>query len=134
MVPQNGPAFDPPTWRLVVNGAVSCPLRLSLEEVLSLPRDEVRSALRPYGGSAGPEIRWEGIRVPTLLARAQPLPGAEFLTIHAGGYTIILSLTAARHPALLLATRRNGRPLTAEHGAPLRLAVPPEGYCFSRGE
>src|SRR5579864_5825311 len=33
-------------------------------------------------------------------------------------------LSTARHPQTLLATHLNGKPLTVEHGAPLRLLVP----------
>jgi DMSO/TMAO reductase YedYZ molybdopterin-dependent catalytic subunit len=32
---------------------------------------------------------------------------------------------------VLLATHMNGQPLTAEHGAPLRLVVPPTWDCFA---
>ena len=34
-----------------------------------------------------------------------------------------LDLSTARHPQTLLATHLNGKPLTLEHGAPLRLLV-----------
>jgi len=37
---------------------------------------------------------------------------------------VSLDLSTGRHPQTLLATHLNGKPLTVEHGAPLRLAVP----------
>jgi DMSO/TMAO reductase YedYZ molybdopterin-dependent catalytic subunit len=39
-------------------------------------------------------------------------------------YFIWLDLATARHPLTLLATHFNGRPLTVDYGAPLRLLVP----------
>jgi hypothetical protein len=37
---------------------------------------------------------------------------------------VSLDLSTARHPQTLLATHLNGKPLTVEHGAPVRLLVP----------
>ena len=39
-------------------------------------------------------------------------------------YYVSLDLSTARHPQTLLATHLNGKPLTVEHGAPLRLVAP----------
>ena len=39
-------------------------------------------------------------------------------------YFMSLDLATVRHPQTLLATHRNGQPLTVDHGAPLRLLVP----------
>ena len=39
-------------------------------------------------------------------------------------YFVSLDLSTTRHPQTLLATHLNGRPLTVEHGAPLRLVAP----------
>ena len=39
-------------------------------------------------------------------------------------YYVSLDLSTARHQQTLLATHLNGKPLTVEHGAPLRLLVP----------
>ena len=39
-------------------------------------------------------------------------------------YFVSLDLSRARHPQTLLATHLNGKPLTVEHGAPLRLVAP----------
>jgi DMSO/TMAO reductase YedYZ molybdopterin-dependent catalytic subunit len=39
-------------------------------------------------------------------------------------YFVSIDLATAQHPQTLLATHLNGKPLTVEHGAPLRLLVP----------
>jgi len=39
-------------------------------------------------------------------------------------YFVSLDLSTARHPQTLLGTHLNGKPLTVEHGTPLRLVAP----------
>ena len=41
-----------------------------------------------------------------------------------GGYYVGLDMPSALHPQTLLAFTMNGQPITAEHGAPLRLIIP----------
>lgn len=128
---QNKPAFDPTTWRLVVEGAVGRRLTLTQRELLRFPRASLESDFKCHEGWMVANIKWEGVRLAPLLARAQVSPEARFVTVHAGDYTIVLSLAEARHPGVLLATHMNGQPLSAEHGAPLRLVVPADWDCFS---
>ena len=40
------------------------------------------------------------------------------------GYYVSLDMPSALHPQTLLAYEMNGAPLTWQHGAPLRLAIP----------
>ena len=128
---QTKPGFDPATWRLGVEGAVGRPLALSYRDLFRFPRIGVESDFRCHEGWVVPGVKWEGLRIPPLLARARTLPRARFLTVHAGSYTVVLSLAEARHPGVLLATHMNGQPLAPEHGAPLRLVVPAAWDCFS---
>ncbi len=128
---QNKPAFDPAAWRLVVDGVVERRLVLALGDLARFPRASVESDFRCHEGWVVPKIRWEGIRLHPILARARVLPEARFLTVHAGDYTFVLSLAEARHSGVLLATHMNGQPLPPEHGAPLRLVVPADWDCFA---
>jgi DMSO/TMAO reductase YedYZ molybdopterin-dependent catalytic subunit len=41
-----------------------------------------------------------------------------------GGYYVGLDMPSARHAQTMLCYEMNGKPLTAEHGAPLRLVIP----------
>jgi DMSO/TMAO reductase YedYZ molybdopterin-dependent catalytic subunit len=128
---QNKPVFDPATWRLVVDGLVGRRLALSPRDFMRFPRIGVESDFRCHEGWVVPKVKWEGVRVPPILARAQTTPQARFVTFHSGEYTFVLSIAEARHPGVLLATHMNGQSLTPEHGAPLRLVVPPEWDCFA---
>jgi DMSO/TMAO reductase YedYZ molybdopterin-dependent catalytic subunit len=46
------------------------------------------------------------------------------MNIHANILCMSIDLATARHPQTLLATHFNGRLLTVDHGAPLRLLAP----------
>lgn len=128
---RNKPAFDPEAWRLVVDGAVGRRLALSHEELLQFPRLAVESDFRCHEGWVVPKVKWEGLGISPILARAEALTEARFITFHAGEYTFVLSIEEARHPGVLLATHMSGEPLPPEHGAPLRLVVPADWDCFA---
>lgn len=77
---------------------------------------------------------WGGIRFADFLAAFPPASGARWAALRSrvnldprgnpDPYYVSLDLDTARHPQALLATHLGGRPLTVEHGAPLRLLVP----------
>jgi len=77
---------------------------------------------------------WAGLRFDDLLRAYPPTSQAKWalvessVNLDASGnpdpYFMSLDLATARHPQTLLATQFNGRPLTVDHGAPLRLLVP----------
>jgi DMSO/TMAO reductase YedYZ molybdopterin-dependent catalytic subunit len=77
---------------------------------------------------------WAGPRFGDLLRAYPPISQAKWarvessVNLDASGnpdpYFVSIDLATARHPQTLLATHLNGQPLTAEHGAPLRLLVP----------
>jgi DMSO/TMAO reductase YedYZ molybdopterin-dependent catalytic subunit len=77
---------------------------------------------------------WAGLRFDDLLGAYPPMSQAKWARIESSvnlgpwgnpdPYLVSLDLSTARHPQTLLATHLNGKPLTVEHGAPLRLLVP----------
>jgi DMSO/TMAO reductase YedYZ molybdopterin-dependent catalytic subunit len=77
---------------------------------------------------------WAGLRFDDLLCAYPPMSQAKWarvessVNLDASGspdpYFMSLDLATARHPQTLLATHFNGKPLTVDHGAPLRLLVP----------
>ncbi len=54
----------------------------------------------------------------------EDLVGYVSLETEDGGYYVGLDMESALHPQTLLCYEMNGKPLTAPHGAPLRLAIP----------
>ena len=77
---------------------------------------------------------WAGVRFDDLLRAYQPISQAKWARVESSvnldnsgnpdSYFVSVDLATARHPQTLLVTHHNGRPLTVEHGAPLRLLVP----------
>jgi DMSO/TMAO reductase YedYZ molybdopterin-dependent catalytic subunit len=85
--------------------------------------DRMRAVLDCTGGWYA-EQEWAGVRLDRLLAGAGvDLPeGGSVDVVSATGYTRRLPLSDAAH--LLLATSAAGTPLSAGHGAPVRLVAP----------
>ena len=82
---------------------------------------------------------WGGLRFVDFLQAYPPKPGTRWVSLtssvnldsdgNSDPYYVSLDLPTAQHPQTLLATHQNDPnrqmvPLTAEHGAPLRLLVP----------
>ena len=139
------------SWRLVVDGEVERPLSLTPAELeRDFPLASVTTVLEcagngrsfyrhktdglPWGLGAVGCLRFEGVRLADLLARA----GLKSSAVYAGHESP--DRTAAGKPALsrglpiakalapetLVAFRVNGVPLPALHGGPLRIVAP--GY------
>jgi DMSO/TMAO reductase YedYZ molybdopterin-dependent catalytic subunit len=123
------------TWSLVLSGLASGrneTLRLEdLENRLAL-REQITRLVCVEGWSA--VAWWGGVRFADLLDAFPPNPGARWAGIESSvnldgygesdPYYVSIDLETARHPQTLLATRKDGRPLPVEHGAPLRLVAP----------
>ena len=71
-----------------------------------------------------------GVRLADLLAFVGADPRARFLEVTcADDYYESLDMATARHPQSLMCDEMYGRPLSREHGAPLRLVLPTKlGY------
>ncbi len=119
----------PEDWRLRVDGLVAAPLTLTLADVLALQAQAVAADFICEEGWTAPDQQWDGVPVAAVLRAAGPLPGAAFVRVHAGDYTVLLPLDEATGGGALLAHRLNGAALTPAHGAPLRLVAPGRA-CF----
>lgn len=75
-----------------------------------------------------PGLRWTGISLADVLARARPLATARFVHVWSGSYSISLPLAQAER--VLLCDMLDGVPLPIQHGGPWRLVIP-GGQCFS---
>ena len=136
-------------FRLRVEGLVSRPLDLGLDEIQAMPQTEVTAVLQCSGnGRALQEPRvpgiqwvhgamgqaaWSGVRLADLLERAGIAPEAAHVALDGRDVAPTPATPAfersiprerALDPTTLVALRMNGEPLTLSHGAPLRLVVP----------
>ena len=120
------PAFDSTTWRLRIEGlaGAAAPAVLTLDDIKRFPRVEMITELRCIEGWSI-IVRWAGARLFDVM-KAYPPPNVDYVAMETPdrGYYVGLDMASARHPQTLLAYEMNGAPLTGEHGAPLRLAIP----------
>jgi DMSO/TMAO reductase YedYZ molybdopterin-dependent catalytic subunit len=134
----NGATPDPAYisgWRLTLDG-LSSGLTVSLDigalRAHYQVHDQITRLVCVEGWSA--IAWWSGLRFDDLLHAYPPVSQAKWARIessvnldangHPDPYFVSIDLSTARHPQTLLATHLNGKPLTVEHGAPLRLLAP----------
>jgi DMSO/TMAO reductase YedYZ molybdopterin-dependent catalytic subunit len=130
---QGTPIIDQAKYRLIVDGDVNNPLSLSMADIQALPLTSMIIRHVCVEGWAA-IVQWGGIRLREIVALAQPKANAKFAYFKsADGYYESWDIASALHPQTLLAYQKNGEPLPAENGAPLRLASPIKlGYKQSK--
>lgn len=127
-------------WTVTIDGLVEQPLTLDIDQLLNrMPLEERAYRLRCVEGWAM-TVPWSGFPLKALVELARPLGSAKYLTMQtfqmpdkAPGqkqfwypwpYTEGLTLDEATNELAFIATGIYGKPLPAQNGAPLRLAVP----------
>ncbi len=117
-------APDPEKWELEVTGLVERPVKLRLKDFDALPAVTESSRLKCVQCWSA-RITWNGFRAQELLGIIKPKPSATWMRVDSADlYYDFHSLKDLTHPRTLFALGMYGKPLTAEHGAPLRLVLP----------
>jgi DMSO/TMAO reductase YedYZ molybdopterin-dependent catalytic subunit len=111
---------DPDDYRLEISGLARNEMRLARSELGG--GDRLVATLDCTGGFYSRQL-WGGVRLARLLERAGPLQGASHVrVISHTGYRWSFGLDETRE--LLLATNVGDKPLSHDHGAPVRLVAP----------
>ncbi len=135
-------------WKLEIAGLVERPVFLTLADLKRFPRAELVSVLECAGngrsfyrptvagaqwrfGSVG-NARWTGVRLKDVLEKCGVKPAATQLLLDGADVPFVkmpkfqrtLEIAKAMHPDTLLAWEMNGKPLTSDHGFPLRVIAP----------
>jgi DMSO/TMAO reductase YedYZ molybdopterin-dependent catalytic subunit len=141
-------AIDVTAWRLAINGAVTTPLSLTLDEIKQLPKATVTVTLECAGngraffdppvagvqwkrGAVG-TARWTGARLADVLNRAGVKPGGRNVVMSAADRPLStmpdfvrqVPMPKALHADTIVAYEMNGEAIPAVHGFPLRVIVP----------
>ncbi len=127
------PQIDMGTFQLTLDGAVNRPMQLSMADIKAMPlTSTVIRHICVEGWSA--IVQWGGVRMQDLAALVEPRPEVRYVYFQsADNYYESWDLPSALHSQTLMAYQRDGMPLPAENGAPLRLAAPIKlGYKLSK--
>ena len=135
-------------YRLVVDGLVETPQKLSLKDL----RDQfpARTQITRHDCVEGWSCigKWTGPQLSLVLDRVRVKPEAKYVLFHCfdtmddGGGSLsgeppkfygTIDLLAAHHPQTILAYEMNGKPLEVQYGAPLRLRLEQQlGYKMNK--
>ena len=130
----------PPDPAITIGGpAVPSSFDLPVAALAGLPRRELTADFHCVAGWSASAVRWEGVAFETFfrtIVEPELEPGTKVThLVFAGldGYRSVLVAEDALDDHVLLAERLAGRPLGAEHGAPLRLVSPLQyGYVSTK--
>ena len=120
------PTFDPATYRLTIDGAVSKPLTLTWDDVMGLPQASQTTTFHCVTGWTVSNVHWRGVRLSTLWDMVQPTAEAKFANFISmeQPYVDTLSMAQTTLPQVMLAHTMGDAPLSRAHGAPMRLIIP----------
>ena len=112
-------------WTLDVGGAVATKLHWDWAAFQAQPQVTHITDIHCVTTWSRYDNRWEGLSTRTLLDIVMPRDDARFVVLHASdGYTTNLPLEDFAAPDALIAHSWEGKPLSREHGGPVRLIVP----------
>jgi DMSO/TMAO reductase YedYZ molybdopterin-dependent catalytic subunit len=119
------PRIDLDQWRFKIFGLVEQAVELDWGQFNSLPQAAVFSDIHCVTGWSRLDNTWEGVAAAPVSDLARPRPEARCVLVHAArGFTTNLTLEDFFQPDVLFALKHDGKPLTPEHGWPVRLVVP----------
>jgi DMSO/TMAO reductase YedYZ molybdopterin-dependent catalytic subunit len=121
------PSRNATTYRLDVSGLVDRPLTLTLADLLAMKQTALVRDFQCVTGWRVPAVHWSGVLLADLLNEVGVKASAKALTFTSfdGEYTDSLTLDQARRPDVLVATHMLDKPVTRDHGGPVRLYVAP---------
>ena len=142
------PTVNAHDWRLKVEGEVTTPLTLTLDELRHMPSVELIAVTECAGNGRGlydPPVpglqwtsgsvgngRWHGVRLADVLKRAGAKPSAVAVLFDGADVPLgsmqdfrrSITVKKALDPNTLLAYEMNGQALPVKHGFPLRVVAP----------
>jgi DMSO/TMAO reductase YedYZ molybdopterin-dependent catalytic subunit len=113
---------------LRIEGLVSEPRLLKPADLATLPRASFTENFSCDEQWSTTNQTWSGPRLLDVLNLAGLLPTAKYVRVGAGAYVVPVLLQEATQA--LLADMLNDQPISLEHGAPWRLALP-GARCFT---
>ncbi|MET1045317.1 MAG: sulfite oxidase-like oxidoreductase [Hyphomicrobium sp.] len=112
-------------WQLDIDGAVENPASLDWAAFQREPQSGTTSDIHCVTTWSRYDNRWTGVATRELLDLVMPTAEAHFVVLHSyDRYTTNITLEDFASEDAVVAHSWEGKPLTREHGGPVRLVVP----------
>jgi DMSO/TMAO reductase YedYZ molybdopterin-dependent catalytic subunit len=119
------PNVTPEKFRLDIDGAVENRISLRLDEYMALPITDSISDIHCVTQWSRYDNHWQGVAAREILALVRPNPEVKHVVFTSfDGYTTNIRLDQFDQPDVFLVHQWQGKPLTREHGGPVRMLVP----------
>jgi DMSO/TMAO reductase YedYZ molybdopterin-dependent catalytic subunit len=113
------------TFKLKIHGAVKKPFEVDYKALLELPQVQKEADVHCVTGWSLLGGLWKGVQIATLANLAEVKADAKYVIFEAAnGYTANVPLAEATKDTCMVTYRLNGKPLSLDHGAPVRGLVP----------
>jgi DMSO/TMAO reductase YedYZ molybdopterin-dependent catalytic subunit len=119
--------FDIEKWNLEVKLSQHESLKITMQDIRALPKTEIVFDFKCVEG--WDQIQhWAGVKLSDFLlhSKLEKLAEKNYMGLETpnGKYYVGLEKESVHHPQTILAYEMNGKPITNDHGAPLRLIIP----------
>lgn len=119
--------FDIGKWKLEVKINSRESLKIGIEDIKALPKTEIVFDFKCVEG--WDQIQhWAGVKLSDFLShyKLDALAKKNYMGLETPNseYYVGLERDSVLHPQTILAYQMNGKPISKEHGAPLRLIIP----------
>ncbi|MBP2557523.1 DMSO/TMAO reductase YedYZ molybdopterin-dependent catalytic subunit [Neorhizobium galegae] len=119
------PQVSTERWKLDVRGLVNNRRTLDWAAFQALPQTEMRSDIHCVTTWSRYDNNWKGVSTRDFLDLVDPQEEAVAVMLTSyDGYTTNLLLSDFASPDAIIVTEWEGKPLSEEHGGPVRLVVP----------
>jgi DMSO/TMAO reductase YedYZ molybdopterin-dependent catalytic subunit len=110
-------------YRLDVSGMVAHPATYTFADLHAMRQTAFVRDFQCVTGWRVPQVHWSGVRLSAVLDRAAPTAEAGAIRFHSfdGTYTESMTLAEARRSDVIIALRMLGKPVTHDHGGPVRM-------------
>ena len=119
------PRVSADNFRLDVTGAVEHPASWNFSQFRAQPQSDFVTDIHCVTTWSRYDNRWQGVSTRDLLDVVMPRPEARFVELYSSdGYTTNLTIEDFAAEDAIIAHSWEGKPLTRDHGGPVRLVVP----------
>lgn len=119
------PQVDLSTWSIGIDGLVDNPTTWTMDDLERLPPSTYEGDIHCVTTWSKLGTVFGGVSVDALLEAAGPQPEVAYVMAHSvTGYATNLPLDDLRGAKAWVVWQFDGRPITTEHGGPVRLLVP----------